>query len=388
MDHITSRRRFIQACVPGAAYTAIGRTRSHTEPFTVPRHLKGREKLLRTNPRQAALGWFRDAKFGLMPCYYLASLDGNHGFEQWKFKIPVKEIEKKMERFTAAKFNADALCDVAVAAGMKYVCFVTKHCEGFCLWDTKLTLFNSVNSAAKRDLVGEMVTACNARDLGFFAFYEYGFDWHHPHGPRRKDFTVGLVEVEYPNPEPAYAYGKNYDLNRYIDFAHAQIEELLTHYGPIAGVWLDGVATPLSGDRNKFRCQELYDKIHKLQPHALVSFKMGVTGTEDFYAPERQQLQYIKAGSTKLTELCEPLNPSWSFVNNETHRDADWVMERLAFARGKQMNYLLGMGPLPDGSVLPADAATLKEVGRRIRAHGWPKGVKVLRAPKREQKAY
>ena len=386
MNHIT-RRQSIQACVAAASCNAIARATSNAQPLTVPPHLKRREKLYRANPRRAALEWFREAKFGLMPCYYLASLDGRHCFEQWKFKIPVKEIEKKMERFTAARFHAGALCDLAVAAGMKYVCFVTKHCEGFCLWDTRLTPFNSLNSAAKRDLVGEMVKACNARGLGFFAFYEYGFDWHHPHGPRRKDFKVSLVEVDYPTPEPAYAHGKDYNLDRYIDFAHAQVEELLTNYGPIAGVWLDGVATPLSGDRNKFRCQELYDKIHKLQPHALVSFKFGVTDTEDFYAPERQQLEHIKASSAKLTELCEPLNPSWSFVKNEAHRDADWLMQRLAFAGEKRMNYLLGIGPLPDGSVLHADQETLRETGRRIRSHGWPTGVRELGVPKGEQKA-
>ena len=109
-----------------------------------------------------------------------------------------------------------------------------------------------MNSAARRDLVAEMVKACNERGLGFFAFYEYGFDWHHPHGPRRRDFKVGLTEVDYPLPESAYAHGAEYDLNRYIDYGHAQIEELLTRYGPIAGVWLDGVAVPLSGDKDKF----------------------------------------------------------------------------------------------------------------------------------------
>lgn len=384
-----TRRDFVKTAAALLAGAAVAgghvRMARAAELPAVPPHLKGREEQFRANPRQAALDWFRDAKFGLFIHYGLYSLDGIHPFEQFQLKIPVREYEKKATRFTAEKFDAGALCDLALEAGMKYVTLVTKHCEGFCLWDTKQTTFNSVNSAAKRDLVGEMVKACNARGLGFFAFYEYGFEWHHPHGPRRADFKVDLVEVKYPTPEPAYAYGKDYDLNRYIDYAHAQIEELLTNYGPIAGIWLDGVAVPLSGDRSKFRCQELYDKVHRLQPHALVSFKVGVTGTEDFYAPEHGQLKQIKPGDTKLIELCEPLNAGWGYVKTAAHHDADWVMQRLGFTCEKQMNYILNVGPLPDGSVFPADVAALKEVGRRIRQQGWPKGVKEVAAPKGEQ---
>lgn len=387
MNHLTSRRRFIQVCLAGAAYAAIG-GRSQAETGSVPPLWKGREELFRANPRAAALTWFRDAKFGLFIHYGLFSLDGLDPFEQFSRKIPVREYEQKATRFTAEKFDAGALCDLALAANMKYVTLVTKHCDGFCLWDTKQTGFNSVHSAAKRDLVGELITACNARGLGFFAFYEYGFDWHHPHGPRRKDFNVRLTEVPYDPPEPTYAYGKDYDLNQYIDYAHAQIAELLTNYGPIAGIWLDGVAVPLSGDPRKFRCQELYDKIHQLQPQALVSFKVGVTGTEDFNAPERSQVHSLKPGDPKPAEMCEALNPSWGYVKGEPHHAADWVMKGLAFAREKQMNYLLNIGPLPDGTVLPADEATLKEVGRRIREHGWPKGVQALAAPKGETEAY
>jgi len=364
----TTRRHFVKLCLAGAAIASrhvYGATES-----AIPPHLKGREEQFRENPRQASLTWFLDAQFGLFIHYGLYSLDGVHPFHQFNKKIPVREYEKLADRFTAEKFDADAICDLAVEANMKYVTLVTKHCEGFCLWDTKQTAFNTARTAAKRDLVAEMVKACNRRGLGFFAFYEYGFDWHHPHGPRRKDFNVGIVEVNYPTPEPTYAHGKDYDLNRYIDYAHAQIEELLTNYGPIAGIWLDGAAVPTKGDRSQFRCQELYDKIHRLQPHALVSFKWGVIGTEDFNAPEKGQIQSIKAGEAKPVELCEPLNSGWGYVKGVRHQNADWVMQRLAFTEQKKMNYLLNIGPLGDGSVFPDDVKTLKEVGRRIRKGG------------------
>jgi alpha-L-fucosidase len=246
-----------------------------------------------------------------------------------------------------------------------------------------------MKAAAGRDLVGEMVKACNRRGLGFFAFYEHGFEWHHPHGPRRKDFKTRLAEVPYPTPEPAYAHGAEYDLNKYLDYASDQVAELLTNYGPIAGIWLDGIAVPLSGDRRTFRCQELYDRIHALQPHALVSYKHGVTGTEDFKAPERSQLRHIEAGDPSVpVELCEPLNAGWGHVKGKPHRDADWVWKRLAFTRAKGMNYLLNIGPLGDGSVHPQDVATLKEVGRRLRKYGWPEPAGTLEGAVEMPKAF
>ena len=168
-----------------------------------------------------------------------------------------------------------------------------------------------------------------------------------------------------------------------MDYASNQIAETLTQYGPVAGVWLDGVAVPISAKKpGIFRCQELYDRIHKLQPHALVSYKFGVTGTEDFKAPEAQQLKNIAIGKeAKPVELCEALNPSWSYVKGEKHRNADWVWQRLAFTREHGMNYLLCVGLLGDGSIPPEDAQTLQEIGRRLKEHGWPKGAEKLEGP-------
>ena len=87
------------------------------------------------------------------------------------------------------------------------------------------------------------------------------------------------------------------------------IKELLTAYRPIAGIWLDGIAVPRSGDASRFRLAELYVQIRRLQSHALVSYKFGLTGTEDFLAPELAQLKYIKERGNKPMEVCVPLNP-------------------------------------------------------------------------------
>jgi len=350
-----------------------GRQRpSDAAPASLPSYLAGYEDVYSRDPRQAALQWFTAARFGLFLHYGLYSLEGIHPFEQWRRRTPVRQYERKMDRFTAEKFDADFIADLARDAQMRYVNLVTKHCEGFCLWATHQTSFNSVHAAAQRDLVAAMARACRVRKLGLFLFYEHGFDWRHPHGPRQRDWPgPSITEVPYATPEPTYAQGAAYDLNRYVEYVSAQIEELLTGYGPIAGIWLDGAAVPASGDHRRFQLQALYDKVHRLQPQTLVSYKWGITGTEDFSAPEKGQVARVGQRS-KPMEICESLSPGWGYVKNEPHHDVDWVIQRLREAGRSSANLLLNTGPLGDGSLYPQDIETLRAVGRSIRQHGFP----------------
>jgi alpha-L-fucosidase len=333
-----------------------------------PRFLQGREKAFQANPRGATLEWFRAAKLGLFVHYGLYSLDGVHPFHQFQKRVPVREYEKLASRFTAARFDAGAIADLALEAGMRYVNLVTKHCDGFCLWNTKQTSFNSAQTAARRDLVAEMAAACEKRGLGLFLFYEHGFDWRHPHGPRSSAFPTRITEVPYDPPEPTYAYGAEYNLRHYVDYVSAQIEELLTNYGPVAGIWLDGVVVPLSGPTERFHLPELYEQIHRLQDHAILSYKFGVTGTEDFLAPEEPQLARLPERPTKPVELCVPLNEGWGYVAGAAHHDVEWLMARYQRARELNANLLVNIGPLGDGSVHPDDLQTLKRLPARLKS--------------------
>jgi len=151
-----------------------------------------------------------------------------------------------------------------------------------------------------------------------------------------------------------------------------QITERLTNYGPIAAIWLDGIAVPLSGDRSKFRCQDLYDLIHRLQPQVLVSYKQGLLGTEDFLAPEHKA---VPASPGKPMEICTTLQEgSWGYKKDARHLSPDEAWERLRVARKAGANLLLNTGPLADGSIHPTDAATLRALGKRIRQDGFPTG--------------
>jgi len=347
---------------------------------SIPSYLKGYNKLYLNNPRQAAIQCFSDARFGLFIHYGLYSILGRGEWVQFGEKIPVREYAKLKDRFTAENFDADFITDLALEAEMKYINLVTKHCDSFCLWDTQHTDFNSMNSPAKRDLVGEMAEACREKNLGFFVFYEHGFDWRHPHGPHPKDWDHRAVRPHYDPPDPFYASEEEYNFQKYLDYASGQIKELLSNYGLVAGVWLDGIAIPLSGDQSKFQVPQLYDMIRSMQSQALISYKWGLTGTEDYLAPEKPQVKHLAEKVTKPIEVCwtlqEEVPPGssnrWGYVEGATHMKPNTVMEHLEWTGGMDANLLLNVGPLPDGSIHPEDIKTLRAVGKKIRQDGWP----------------
>lgn len=336
----------------------------------VPNYLSDYASVYANDPREAARQWFREARYGLFLHYGLYSLLGRHEWVQLREKIPVAEYEKLKDDFTAEGFDAQRIAQFAVACGMKYVNLTTRHHDSFCLFETQETDFHSVNSPAKRDLIKELAQACDDHGLGLCLYYSHGRDWRHPHAPNN-DQWGGRARPEYDPSEPTYATGKDHDLQIYLDFMQAQITELLTHYGSVAAIWLDGIAVPASGDYSVFKCQELYDYIHSLQPQVLVSYKQGLLGTEDFLAPEHKAVVDKGVPMEICTTMCQG---SWGYMAEKkgTHKQVDEVWQTLKEARLRQCNLLLNTGPLPDGSLDEEDVPVLLEVGERLQKEGYP----------------
>ncbi len=331
------------------------------------------------NSRRATLEWFRNARYGLFLHYGLYSLLGRHEWVQFHEKIPVAEYAKLAEQFTAENFDAKKIATFAVDAGMSYVNITTRHHDSFCLFRTEQTEFQSLNTPCGRDLVEELAEACRDRGLGLCLYYSHGRDWRHPHAPNNGEEWGDNARPRYDQPDPHYATGEDHDLEKYLEFMKAQIRELLTQYGPITAIWLDGIGTPLCGDYTKFRCQELYDIIHDLQPHVLVSYKEGLLGTEDFCAPEHSTTaRRGKMASMEGVprEVCTTMAPgSWGYNEEKAgqHKDDNTVWEELRNAGRQKYNLLLNTGPLPDGALDPEDVPTLRNIGKRLREEGWPK---------------
>jgi len=365
------RRKFIFSTLTTAAGLMVAPTAIAASNNNVPRYLKGVKNLYYEDPRKAAIEWFSQARYGMFMHYGLYSLLGRHEWVQQRELIPVAEYARLKEQFTASKFNADFITDLALEAGMKYINITTRHHEGFCLWDTKYSDFKSTNSPAKRDLVAELSAQCSRKGLALFLYYSHGRDWKHPHAPNN-DQWKGAARPGYKPNDPAYKYGKEHDLNIYLEFVNNQVNELLEMFSPIAGIWLDGIATPLSGDAALFKCQKLYDAIHARQPQVLVSYKQGLLGTEDFLAPERS----YKSGEKppKPLEICDHLQRNgWGYMKSEDgkHKPKEEVIEMLKKANRYPANLLLNTGPLPSGEIHPEDVITLRAVGKEIREKGW-----------------
>ncbi|MBD2847667.1 alpha-L-fucosidase [Paenibacillus sp. IB182496] len=357
----------------------------------VPSYLKGYESLYARNPREAALAWFRNARSGLFIHYGLYSLLGRGEWVMYHERIPVREYERLQRQFTAEGFDADRIVDLAVRAGMSYIAFTTRHHDSFCLFESAATDYHSGHSPAGRDLVQELAEACARRGVGLFLYYSYGADWHHPYFVSNASGVL-CARPEYERDEPAYLLRDEREFERYIAFMHDQLRELLTGYGPVAGVWFDLISACYYRP-DLFPVAETYALVRELQPQCLISFKQGVTGDEDYmsqemsFVPLEERLRRGGADEqaialsnrvwrrheTKWNEVCTILQrKGWGYVKDEPHIGADEAWERLAYAGAHRCNLLLNTGLLPDGAVHPQDCQTLLALGERVRKRGWP----------------
>jgi len=344
----------------------------------IPAYLLEYRKEYRADPRKANLDWFTDAKYGLFIHFGLYSILGRGEWVQLNDTIPVSEYAKLKDQFTAENFDADFITDLVLEAGMKYITITSKHHDGFCLFRTAQTDFNSLNSPCGRDLIGELYEACEKKGIGLFLYYSNGVDWKHPYAYEYDPKWRGSRPA-YKEPQPEYKYEKTEDFRIYIDFAHAQLKELLTQYPNIAGIWLD----PIVGYYSKpelFPIDSTYKLIRSLSPHALISFKQGANGDEDFRAPERNAAA-IKSNQwpvasiaeeknrNKPVEICNTLQKSaWGYNRSEDgkHKTMEEVIKILEDARSRNANLLLNTGPLGDGSIPEEDIITLRAVGEQL----------------------
>jgi alpha-L-fucosidase len=344
----------------------------------VPSYLKDYQKEYLENPKEANLKWFLDARYGMFIHYGLYSLLEKGEWVQLRDTIPVAEYALLKDRFTAENFNADEITDIAISAGMKYITITSKHHDGFCLFETKATDFNVMNSPAKRDLIKELYDACEQKGLGLFLYYSYAADWKHPYFYSRES-GWNNARPAYPEPQPEYLFEKDEDFKIYVGFVHTQLKELLTQYPNIAGIWFD----PIMGFYHRpdlFPIDSTYALIRKMAPHALISFKQGANGDEDFMAPERgggakvgQQLEVAQMvyeiNKNKPKEICNTLQPhAWGYnkEHDGNHKSADEILQLLEDAKASNANLLLNVGPKGDGSFPEEDIEALKAAGKKL----------------------
>ena len=288
--------------------------------------------------------WFFRKRFGMFVHWGLYAIPAWHEQHQWRFRVPRAEYVKLAEQWNPTRFDPIAWLDLAQAAGMKYVCLTTKHHDGFCLWDTKQTRFNTMNTPYGKDIVKLLADACHRRDMPLCLYYSIA-DWNQPNYPNEGRHH------ELP-PQP----GDQPNWEKYLEFLKAQVRELCTQYGELHGFWWD-MNVPKHVDRS------INAMIHKLQPKAAINNRGFDEG--DFGTPERDYEKDESVGFDKPVEACQSVGiESWGYRKDEDYYSDRHLMRSIDRYLARDANYLLNVGPMADGTI-PAEAqAILKRIGR------------------------
>ncbi|MBM3858781.1 MAG: glycoside hydrolase [Verrucomicrobia bacterium] len=288
--------------------------------------------------------WFFQKRFGMFVHWGLYAINGFHEQEQWRARVPRAEYVKLAQQWNPVKFNPDAWLDLMEQAGMKYICLTTKHHDGFCLFDSKLTKFNTMNTPYGKDIIKQLSDACHRRNVPLCLYYSIA-DWNQPNYPNEGRHH------ELP-PQP----GDSPDWMKYLEFLKGQVRELCTNYGEIHGFWWD-MNVPKHVDRS------INDMIRKLQPSAVINNRGFDDG--DFGTPERDYEKDDATSFPRPTEACQAVGTeSWGYRKDEDYYTDRHLFRSIDKYLARDGNYLLNVGPQPDGAIGPNETAILQRVGK------------------------
>ena len=314
--------------------------------------------------RAAARTWFQDAKFGMFIHWGVYSVLGQGEWVMQNRSIPVNTYEWLASTFNPIRFNAREWVSVARAAGMRYITITSRHHDGFSMFATRATHYNIVDwTPFHRDPLKELADECRAQGIKLFFYYSQ-LDWHNPdYWPR------GSTGHDTGRPDSG-------DWNRYIDFMNGQLTELLTNYGPIGGIWFDGMWDKPNAD---WRLPETYALIHRLQPAALIvpNHHQAPLAGEDVQTFEQDLPGANTAGFNTRQIGALPLetsltmNDSWGFnITDKKFKSTRELIGYLVRAAGANANLLLNIGPRPDGTIQPEAVERLRALGDWLRVNG------------------
>jgi alpha-L-fucosidase len=341
-----SRRESLQWLGVGATTLAAGAMTAGCQPKEQPKPA-GEAAPPPENPaviadRQRRMQWWHAAKFGMFIHWGLYSVYGHHEWAMAEEGIPVAEYELLAKQFKPQPNAARAWAKLAKQAGQKYMVMTTKHHEGFCNFETKLTNYCAPKQGPGRDLVAEYVEAARAEGLRV-GFYYSLMDWHHPDGARCATDEAAR--------------------QRFVEYTHGLIQELLTNYGKIDVLWYD-VDWPLN--KKGWESEKMNEMVFKLQPDIIVNNRNGLEG--DFSTPE-QEIRAAKVG--RAWETCMTMNDSWGYQRmDDNWKSTKTLIRNLVECAQGGGNYLLNIGPKGDGSILPESVHRLMDIGKWMDKHG------------------
>ena len=300
---------------------------------------------------------WKDMRYGMFLCWGPVSLTSkeigwSRGAPQWgrrpgvrggKGPTPAGVYDDLYKKWKPDKFDAEHWVRIAKQGGMKYMIFLVKHHDGFCLYDTKLTDYKSTGpeSAWKVDVMKHVADACHKHGLKLMIYYSQP-DWHHP------DYL-----------------GQHHD--RYIEYLHGQVRELLTNYGHVDGLWFDN----LRGHGHNAEAAKLWDAenlfkmARSLQPHLIINDRCGLDA--DYTTPEQHVGQFKP---DRPWESCITLGTQWSWKSDDHLKPFTEAVKMLVACAIGDGNLALNTNPLPDGRIEPRQAESFKNIGKWMKQYG------------------
>jgi alpha-L-fucosidase len=310
--------------------------------------------------------WFKSARFGLFIHWGVYSIPGDGEWVMNSQQIPIGTYEKLPAFFNPTEFDPKAWVLMAKSAGMKYITVTSKHHDGFAMWESKISDYNIVKRTPYgKDVLKMLAEECRKEGIKLF-FYHSQLDWRHP-----DYFPRGSTGGSWTGRQ------ESGDWYSYLDYMDAQLRELLTGYGDVAGIWFDGMWDKKDAD---WRLEKTYKLIHELQPGALVGSNHHVKPYEgeDFQMFEKDLPGHNTTGfapEQKISDLpketCETINNSWGFnLKDNQHKSEKTVIQYLVKASGYGTNLLLNVGPMPNGKIQTEHIEVLKQVGQWLNING------------------
>lgn len=333
--------RFASCILAGAALFAVASAARGADPGSLPGETP--------EAYQARMQWWREARFGMFIHWGPVSLTGENiswsrgGVRrdgQGTGTIPPEIYDNLYRQFNPTNFNARKWVGIAKSAGMKYMVFVTKHHDGFNLFDTKLSDYKitSTNSPFGRDVAKELADACHEANLPLIWYFSLA-DWHH---------------TDY--------YTTNHD--RFTDYLLGEIRELCTNYGKVSGFWFDGAYSKLS-DNGSQVSRQIRDIIHQLQPGAIIDNRCRMQG--DYDTPEGSVGPFQM---NRPWETCMTLGHEWAWKPKDDVKSFQDCVEIIVNTAGADGNLLLNVGPMPDGQIESRQVEVLQQVGDWLTKYG------------------
>ncbi|HTE25536.1 alpha-L-fucosidase [Flavitalea sp.] len=337
-------------------YCYVGSSVAQTQPGYLSGYTPSQENLAQRET-------FQDNKFGLFIHWGIYSIMGNGEWVMHQQKIPYKNYKKLADFFKPEQFKAKDWVKMAKAAGMKYITITSRHHDGFSMFRTKASPYNIIDATPyKNDPIKELARECLKEGIELNLYYSL-LDWG------REDYGFGKSIV---NGAP-----QNTDWNSYINFMKTQLTELITNYPNIRGIWFDGHWERKTAN---WHYDEIYTLIHKLNPKILVGNNHHLTpfAGEDFQMYEKDLPGENKGGFSATSkvgnlplETCETINGSWGFnIKDTSYKSVKTIIHYIVNAAGRNSNFLLNVGPMPNGKIQTEFTDTLAAVGRWMASNG------------------